>query len=99
MILRKKNLEVNSDLLMESPDVQHLKENKVALEKDLEALEACIEKLNVDQKACVKQFFLHNKSYLQITQETAIEMKKVKSHIQNGKRNLKICLEETNGQQ
>lgn len=96
MILRKNNPEVTSEIIMESPDAMHLKEEKVELEQDLYALEECIEELKSDQKECVKQFFLNQKSYQQITKETAIELKKVKSYIQNGKRNLKICLEGKN---
>lgn len=93
MILRKNNPEVNIEISMESPDVLHLKDEKVKLENDLKALEECIEELKEEQRVCVKQFFIDKKSYQQITTETTIEIKKVKSHIQNGKRNLKICLD------
>ena len=94
MILRKKNPEVNNaELLMESPDMVHLKEEKLELETNLVALEDCIEKLSSEQQRCVKLFFIEKKSYHQITEKTGVDLKKVKSHIQNGKRNLKICLE------
>lgn len=93
MELRKKNPEIHSDVFMESPDVVHLNDDKVALENDLNALEECIEELKEQQKHCVKLFFLEKKSYQQVNEETGIDLKKVKSHIQNGKRNLKLCLE------
>ena len=93
MILRKNNPEVNTEIIMESPDVMHLKEEKINLEQDLNALDECIEKLNAEQRKCVRHFFLDKKSYQEVTNETGIELKKVKSHIQNGKRNLKLCLE------
>jgi len=96
MILRKNNPEESTEIFMESPEVMHLKEGKLDLEKDLTSLEGCIEQLNQEQKECVKRFFLEKKSYHQVMDETGIELKKVKSHIQNGKRNLKICLEEKN---
>ncbi len=96
MELRKKNHEVHGEIFMESTEAVHLNNEKVELEKDIEALEACIEELKVDQKECVKLFFLEKKSYQQVNEETGIDLKKVKSHIQNGKRNLKMCLESKN---
>ncbi len=96
MELRKKNPEVHADLFMESTEVMHLNDDKEALEKDLEALETCIEELKTEQKKCVKLFFLEKKSYHQVNEQTGIDLKKVKSHIQNGKRNLKMCLENKN---
>lgn len=96
MILRKSRPEISYEIFMESPDAMHLKEEKVNLEKDLNSLEECIDKLKEEQLICVKKFFIEKKSYHIVTKETGIELKKVKSHIQNGKRNLKICLEEKN---
>ena len=96
MELRKKNPEVHSDIFMESDNAVHLKDDKEALERDLEALEACIEELKLEQKKCVKLFFIEKRSYQQVTEQTGIDLKKVKSHIQNGKRNLKMCLESKN---
>lgn len=96
MILRKNNPEVNTSLIMESPDVVHLREEKLDLEKDLKALEQCIAALKQEQKICVTQFFLEKKSYHEVEASTQLGLKKVKSAIQNGKRNLKICLEENN---
>lgn len=93
MILRKNNPEVSAEVFMESPDSMHLKEEKIDLEKDLNSLEECIQKLKEEQKICVNSFFIENKSYQEIQEITGIDLKKVKSHIQNGKRNLKICLE------
>ncbi|MEP1034548.1 sigma-70 family RNA polymerase sigma factor [Ekhidna sp.] len=96
MELRKKNPEVHADIFMESIEAVHLNDEKIELEKDLEALEACIEELKTEQKHCVKLFFLNKKSYNQIQEETGIDLNKVKSYIQNGKRNLKMCLESKN---
>ena len=93
MELRKKNPEIHTEVFMESGEEMHLNDEKVVLEKDLEALEACIEELKAEQQRCVKLFFLEKKSYQQVNEETGLNLKKVKSHIQNGKRNLKMCLE------
>lgn len=96
MELRKKNPEVHGEIFMESEEAVHLNNEKVELEKDIEALEGCIEELKAEQKKCVQLFFLEKKSYNQVNEETGIDLKKVKSHIQNGKRNLKMCLESKN---
>lgn len=53
----------------------------------------CIEKLKDEQKQCIRLFYFDNKSYREIAAQLKQEEKKVKSYIQNGKRNLKICLE------
>lgn len=56
-------------------------------------LNECIEKLKDEQKMCIQLFYFKNKSYREIAGALQLEEKKVKSHIQNGKRNLRICLE------
>lgn len=67
-------------------------------EKDLSsALRECIEKLKKEQKICVEQFYFREKCYQEISDEMNIPLNKVKSYIQNGKRNLKICLEQNDG--
>jgi RNA polymerase sigma-70 factor (ECF subfamily) len=82
-----------SPLLMETSTEVHLEEQD-ELESNLGKLEQCIEKLAHEQKACVKMFFLQEKCYKDITILTGYELSKVKSFIQNGKRNLKICMEQ-----
>ncbi|MEQ8424266.1 MAG: sigma factor-like helix-turn-helix DNA-binding protein, partial [Cyclobacteriaceae bacterium] len=64
-------------------------------ENDLTKLEHCIEKLKNGQKDCVRLFYLKEMCYKEIVDKTGIDLKKVKSHIQNGKRNLKICMEQS----
>jgi len=64
-------------------------------EPDMEkALADCIEKLKEEQKECIRQFYYENMCYNQIAQNLGLDEKKVKSNLQNGKRNLKLCLEE-----
>ncbi len=62
-------------------------------EEDLDQLRKCISKLKDEQKECVSMFYLEELSYREITERTRFDLKKVKSHIQNGKRNIKICME------
>lgn len=45
-------------------------------------------RLKQGQKECVEKFYLEQKSYSEIAQALSISLKQVKSHIQNGKRNL-----------
>ena len=66
----------------------------VRLEDDLQLLEQCIEELKNEQRNSVKLFFIEQKCYQEIVEATGYEMKKVKSYIQNGKRNLKLCVEK-----
>ena len=47
-------------------------------------------------KICIKLFYLEDKSYQEIAIQTGWELKKVKSDIQNGKRNLKLKVKEQN---
>ena len=48
--------------------------------------------LDKEQRICIELFYLKEKSYKEVADITGFEMKKVKSYIQNGKRNLKIYL-------
>ena len=66
------------------------------LEKDhkLELMEQSLQELSNEQKQCVTLFYLEKKSYQQIAETTGFTMMQVKSHIQNGKRNLKILLDK-----
>jgi RNA polymerase sigma factor (sigma-70 family) len=69
---------------------------KTHAEKDrlLETMETSLDELNKEQKWCVTLFYLEKKSYQEITAITGFTMMQVKSHIQNGKRNLKILVDK-----
>ncbi|MFH0758693.1 MAG: sigma-70 family RNA polymerase sigma factor [Bacteroidota bacterium] len=58
-----------------------------------DALKECIEKLKSEQKACIELFYYEKKCYREISDQLSLDEKKVKSFLQNGKRNLRICLE------
>ncbi|MEQ1585069.1 MAG: sigma-70 family RNA polymerase sigma factor [Cyclobacteriaceae bacterium] len=68
-------------------------EDEPELEGNLTKLEKCIETLINEQKQCIQLFFLQEKCYRDIAQFTGFDLNQVKSFIQNGKRNLKICME------
>lgn len=63
-------------------------------EKHLVQLEKCIETLSPDQKQTVQLFYLQEKCYKEIAGITHTEWNKVRSLIQNARRNLKICMEK-----
>ena len=62
----------------------------------MDVLDGCLQKLVDEQRISIELFYLQNKCYRDIAGETGFEIGKVKSYIQNGKRNLKICM-ESNG--
>ncbi len=66
------------------------------IEKDrkLELLAICLEELNPGQKLCVTLFYIEKKSYQEIVTITGFSLLQVKSYIQNGKRNLKMLLDQ-----
>jgi len=61
---------------------------------ELNNLGDCMSQLKEEQRKCVELFFLEEKCYKEISRATSFDIKKVKSYIQNGKRNLKNCLEK-----
>lgn len=60
------------------------------------ALEDCIQKLKEEQMNCIRLFYYENSCYREIADKLNMDETKVKSHLQNAKRNLKICLESGN---
>jgi RNA polymerase sigma-70 factor, ECF subfamily len=70
---------------------------KVEEEQVLNRLESAVEELNEDQRVCIRLFYLEKMTYAEISEKKGYTVMQVKSHIQNGKRNLKIKLELTGG--
>ena len=69
------------------------KTERIEKDKLLTKMQGAIEKLNPQQQQCVNLFYLQKKSYAEITEITGLTMLQVKSHLQNGKRNLKLMME------
>ncbi|MES2836387.1 MAG: sigma-70 family RNA polymerase sigma factor [Bacteroidota bacterium] len=90
------DVEENYVSVMENQLSMH-QEDKSEKEVLLTGLEKCMELLIIQQKKCVELFFIQEKSYQDITQELGFTLNEVKSFLQNGKRNLKNCLEKNNG--
>lgn len=107
-IKRKDKLTKSRDLLQNAKkNPEHFMELYAELSLDnteevqkevfLQDMELGISQLKDEQQICLRMFYLEDKSYQDITEQTGYDINKVKSYIQNGKRNLKIYLERTNG--
>jgi RNA polymerase sigma-70 factor, ECF subfamily len=70
--------------------LDHHPEETIALHSGV--IHSAIENLSTGQRLCVSMMYLEDKSYNDITALTGYTLKEVKSHIQNGKRNLKNYL-------
>jgi RNA polymerase sigma-70 factor (ECF subfamily) len=71
-----------------------------ALEEDedearLQALGPALAQLGEGQKRCIELFYLEGRSYAEVAVTTGYSLGEVKSHIQNGKRKLRIVLTST----
>ncbi len=66
-------------------------------EGQLLLMEDCMGQLIEEQRKCIQLFYLERTCYKDVARLTGYDMLKVKSHIQNGKRNLKICMDKKSG--
>jgi RNA polymerase sigma-70 factor (ECF subfamily) len=91
----KRSVEIN-DIHVQTVD--ETLEGNPHIEKDelLNRMSVALEQLNEEQKQCIILFYLEKRSYQEITEMTGYSLMQVKSYIQNGKRNLKLCIEEKN---
>ncbi len=75
------------------PENNHL-DNVMEKEQHLQSMEYCIEQLPEEQKEAIQLFYLKEKCYNEIAETINADINKVRSFIQNGRRNLKICMEK-----
>ncbi|RZM25444.1 MAG: sigma-70 family RNA polymerase sigma factor [Pedobacter sp.] len=89
----KKIQQVSFDDVVEFPvDLHQVDDGEK--ERQLTALELCVDQLPEKQKLSIDLFFLKEKCYKEIVDSTGFSLNDVKSYIQNGKRNLKICMDK-----
>lgn len=81
------------DVGVETSTVLHQDEENLK-ESQLTHMGKCMETLPEEQRLSVDLFYLQQKCYKEVADITGFEINKVKSYIQNGKRNLKICIEK-----
>jgi RNA polymerase sigma factor (sigma-70 family) len=82
------------DLLEKTDSSASILQNENWLEQQSTELIQALQEINHDQKICIELFYFQKYSYKEIEQKTGYSFQQVKSHIQNGKRNLKIILEQ-----
>jgi RNA polymerase sigma-70 factor (ECF subfamily) len=83
-------LENNSETFMENDTFMYLNN----IEDKNKVLEKALSNLNDEQRTCIDLFYYKQKTYQEVASITGYDLNKVKSAIQNGKRNLKIFMEE-----
>jgi RNA polymerase sigma factor (sigma-70 family) len=63
-------------------------------EENFKRLEYCLSRLEKEQQQTIRLFYLEGKCYNEIVEITGQEWNQVRSFIQNGRRNLKMCMEK-----
>lgn len=81
-----------NDAFMQSEEDLHL-EGVLSREENFKQLDECMEQLADGQRQAIEMFYLQGKCYNEISAETGLEWNNVRSAIQNGRRNLKNCME------
>ncbi len=74
----------------------HSEESGNELEQKLGLVQSLMGILKNDQKICLREFYENDKTYREVSNITGLSLRQVKSHIQNGKRNLKIQFDKIN---
>ena len=90
---RNKNSLPLPEELMHSAETEHL---NAVMEKEqhLQQMSRCLETLGPEQRQTVEAFYLQEKSYQEISESTGMDWNRVRSLIQNGRRNLRNCMEK-----
>lgn len=101
MQLRKEKrdpLKQSGEDIMQSDRLLHLSdESNQNHHPDTRPLHHCMKQLKEEQRRCINLFYLREgESYQTIAEELNLTVGRVRSHLQNGRRNLKRCLEEKN---
>lgn len=98
-LLRKKNnlLTVSlDDPIMQNGREMHLEDDGFELDMSedvMDQLQHCLAQLPEKQKICIQMFYFEKRSYADICEATQLSMDHVRSNIQNGRRNLKKCIQ------
>jgi len=87
-----KTVELKTELVQSGENV-HLN-GILEKEENFRKLEYCIGTLSSDQQVAIRLFYLEEKCYNEIVEITGQEWNQVRSFIQNGRRNLKLCMEK-----
>ena len=85
--------EMSRLLHVEFTEDMHLLDEEDPIEENLMVY---LHKLNNKQRTCLDLMYFQKMTYKEIADETGLTLKEVKSHIQNGKRNLRNLLSSGN---
>jgi RNA polymerase sigma-70 factor (ECF subfamily) len=96
MILRRRKgapatLEASEELLDAVLASAPVQQDDVGEER-LRALPSALDRLAAGQRRCLELFYLEGYSYAEVASRSGFALNEVKSHIQNGKRNLRMLL-------
>jgi len=87
-----KTVEFKAELVQNEENV-HLN-GVLEKEENFTKLQYCLGTLTEEQRTAIKLFYLDGKCYNEIVEITGQDWNQVRSFIQNGRRNLKICMEK-----
>jgi RNA polymerase sigma factor (sigma-70 family) len=99
MILRKKN----PHMIEFVPEMTRIDINESEQDDSIpdevmtQTLHQLLVKLKPEQQQCIRLFYLERLSYHDVSSSTGLSLNEVKSHIQNGKRNLRINFNKYTG--
>ena len=89
----KRQIVVNVDVeLMQSEENVHLN-GELEKEENFKKLDYCLGQLQEEQRKVIELFYMQGKCYNEIADLTGMEWNQVRSYIQNGRRNLKLCMD------
>jgi RNA polymerase sigma-70 factor (ECF subfamily) len=87
-----KTVEFKTELVQTEENV-HLN-GVLEKEENFKKMEYCLGTLTGDQQKAIRLFYLEGKCYNEIVEITGHDWNQVRSFIQNGRRNLKNCMED-----
>ncbi len=93
--LRKKSThqeKENTAQLMYTEEVFH--PDTIDKDHEVEVLHSCIAELDDIQRRCIELFYFKKHSYTEIAEMLNLNFNKVRSRLQNGRRNLRLCMEK-----
>lgn len=98
MHFRYKKGKFTADVITEetlgAPDEEDSNQQHVEKDLALDKLAAALLQLNKEQQLCVTLFYMEKKSYQEIADQSNFSIPQVKSHIQNGRRNLRVLMKK-----
>lgn len=91
----KRRITVNYEPgIMQSIDPRHHMMEEGEDNGETTMLQDCLQGLSEQQKQCIELFYFQEYSYKEIAEMRSEKLGQVRSNIQNGRRNLRICMEE-----